>query len=363
MTVISTFHRKFTLQEKSFSSKEDLIIFSKEISLEVSSFLKEWFNEKPFVEVKTSGSTGKPKIIQLQKEYMINSAIATGEFFNLKENTTALLCMSVNFIAGKMMLVRALTLGWQLDIVEPTLSPLKNIEKNYDFCAMVPLQVNNSLEYLHKIKKIIVGGGAVSNDLLAKVKGIKTEVFATYGMTETITHVAIKKMNNINVISSAVEKSIYKVLPNIAISIDDRDCLIIDAPRISKEIITTNDLVELVSETEFKWLGRFDTVINSGGIKLIPEQIEEKLSEIISQRFFVTGIPDTIFGEKLVLVVEGESLKVDTLKIEIFTKIKQLKQLNKYEIPKEIHFIKNFIETETQKINRKETLKLLKSIC
>ena len=377
------FHIKFKLQGKAFNSVDELLLFSKSISIEVGQFLEKWFDKTSFIEVKTSGSTGTPKLIQLQKKHMINSAKATGEFFNLFENTTALLCMSVSFIAGKMMLVRALTLGWHLDIIEPTSSPLKDIEKMYDFSAMVPLQLNNSLKNLHKIKKIIVGGGVVSNDLLYKIQPLKTEMFATYGMTETVTHIAIKKLNNFsNVIASKtkqsqfnispnnkipsqaendvksryaelVSASHYKRLPNIKISVDNRGCLVINAPKICDGIVITNDIIELISETEFKWLGRFDTVINSGGIKLIPEQIEEKLSAIIPQRFFVAGIPDTILGEKLVLIVEGNINAI------LKQKVKHLSVLSKFEQPKEIFFLSTFIETPTQKINRIETINLL----
>ncbi|GGK56380.1 MULTISPECIES: AMP-binding protein [Flavobacteriaceae] len=360
MEVESSFHIKFRLQGKSFSSNQDLIDFSRTISAEVHSFLKDWFHKRSIIEVKTSGSTGTPKVIQLQKKHMINSAKATGDFFKLSENTTALLCMSPNYIAGKMILVRALTLGWQLDVVEPTSKPLKNSNKNYDFSAMVPLQVANSLSEIERIKKLIVGGGVVSNQLLNQIKQVKTEVFATYGMTETITHIAVKKINNFStVISSAVDKSHYKTLKNIKISTDERGCLVINAPKISDEIVVTNDLVELVSENEFKWLGRYDSIINSGGIKLIPEQIEEKLSVLIKEQFFVTGLPDAVLGEKLILVIEHENFTVERLKSLLFQKMKALKTLSKYEIPKEIYCIKNFIKTETGKINRTTTMKLL----
>ena len=196
MNVENLFHLKFKLQGKSFSSVEELIAFSEEISSEVAFFLSEWFNNEVFVEVKTSGSTGTPKPIQLQKKQMVNSAKATGNFFNLNEGTTALLCMSANFIAGKMMLVRALTLGWELDIVEPSSHPLNNSTKNYDFVAMVPLQLTNSIAALNRIKKLIVGGGVVSSELLAKIQSCTTEIYATYGMTETISHIAVKSLNN-----------------------------------------------------------------------------------------------------------------------------------------------------------------------
>jgi len=353
------FHKVFKLQEQSFNSVEEIIVFSQNISEEVQSFLRDWFDEKSFIEVKTSGSTGKPKVIQLQKKHMINSALATGEYFDLSEKTTALLCMSASFIAGKMMLVRALVLGWQLDVVEPVSNPLKDNAKQYDFCAMVPFQLNNSLTEIYKIKKLIVGGGVVSKELLDKVQQVKTEIFATYGMTETITHIAVKKLNNYeNVIASETKQSVYQVLPNITISTDDRNCLVINAPKVSSEKIITNDLVELISENEFNWLGRFDNIINSGGIKLVPEQIEEKLSNIMNQRFFVAGIPDDVLGEKLVLVIESKRLKVEKVKSSILQKIKGLKTLSKFEIPKEIYFIEKFIETPTGKVNRNAMLRL-----
>lgn len=364
------FHKCFKLQGKSFSSVNELINFSETISIEANNFFKNWFNEKQFIEVKTSGSTGTPKLIQLQKKHMINSAKATGDFFELTENTTALLCMSPNYIAGKMMLVRALTLGWDLDIVEPISNPLENIKKVYDFSAMVPLQLAKSIIDIHKVKKLIVGGGVVSKELLHQIQHIKTEVFATYGMTETVTHIAVKQLNSFkNVIASKTNQSHYKTLPNIKISTDKRGCLVIDAPKVSDVQIITNDLVELVSETEFNWLGRFDAIINSGGIKLIPEQLEDKLATIIKEPFFLAGLPDVVLGEKMILVIENSETKssrstlistsLNHQKNNVFQKINDLKTLSKYEIPKEIYFVESFIKTPTDKINRNETLKLL----
>ncbi|NLP56742.1 AMP-binding protein [Lutibacter sp. B1] len=350
------FHKSFQLQGKSFKNSQEIINFSKEISVEVFTLLEQWFSDNSFVEVKTSGSTGIPKIIQLEKEFMVNSAKATGEYFSLFENTSALLCMSPNYIAGKMMLVRALTLGWSLDIVEPTSNPLKNCEKQYDFSAMVPIQLSNSINEIHQIKKLIVGGGVVSKELLSLIQNIETEVFATFGMTETITHIAVKKLNNMSH-AKLVSASHYYILPNISISTDNRGCLVINAPKIAKEQIVTNDLVDIISEKEFKWLGRFDTIINSGGIKLIPEQIEEKLEKIIDTRFFVAGLPDAILGEKLILVIENVQNSIS--KEAIFTRICNLQTLSKFEIPKEIYLVNEFIETATGKINRKEIINIL----
>ncbi|MDE1207540.1 AMP-binding protein [Tenacibaculum larymnensis] len=343
------FHKSFQLNGISFSSEDELLTFSKTINDSIYQFLSDWFNTNDFVIVQTSGSTGKPKPISLKKEFMINSAKATGAFFNLEKNTTALLCLSTDYIAGKMMLVRALTLGWSIDVVAPTSKV--EIVKNYDFSAMVPLQLRSSLESIHKIKKLIVGGGVVANDLIKIIEDKSTEIFATYGMTETITHIAVKKLNN--VISNDSEKSHYKALPNVQLSQDNRNCLIIDASKVSEEKVVTNDVVRLISKTEFEWLGRYDNVINSGGVKLHPEKIEEKLSKVIPNRFFVTGIPDQKLGEKLILLVEGEINNV------ISNEVRNLLGLTKYEIPKEIYFVDKFIETETKKIQRKKTLDLV----
>lgn len=359
MRVESQIHREFKLQGESFESPQELINFSQHISSEVNSFLKEWFDTKSYVEVRTSGSTGKPKVIQLQKKRMVNSAIATGNYFNLPEDTTALLCMSPNYIAGKMMLVRALTLGWHLEVVEASVNPLKNNKRQYDFSAMVPLQLHNSLPDIHNVKKLIVGGGVVSKELFNAIQHVETEIFATYGMTETITHIAVKRLNQFRS-AELVSAPHYKTLPNVTVSTDSRGCLVIEAPNVSEEKVVTNDVVELISLTKFKWLGRFDAVINSGGVKLIPEQIEDKLSKIISQRFFVSGIPDVILGEKLILVIESSNASSKNV---ILNSVKNLQSLSKFETPKEIYFVEKFVETGTKKINRNETLKIIKSTC
>jgi O-succinylbenzoic acid--CoA ligase len=253
-----------------------------------------------------------------------------------------------------------LVLGWHLDIVEASSKPLKGIEKTYDFCSMVPIQLNNSIDQLHLIKKLIVGGGEVSKGLQQKIELLKTDIFATYGMTETITHIAVKKLNNFsNVTLSAsttlstgsVERSNYSILQNIRISKDNKGCLVIDAPKISDNQIITNDLVEIISESEFRWLGRYDNIINSGGVKLSPELIEEKLEALIKGRFFIASIPDTILGERLIIIIESENIEQN-----LMNRVKELKTLSKFEIPKKMYVVPAFVETETKKINRKKTL-------
>lgn len=303
----------------------------------IGEFLLDWFDQKEYIEMKTSGTTGLPKVVRLQKQAMIQSALATGDFFDLNPGDKALLCLPVKFVAGKMMLVRSLILGLDLHIIEPTTEPLVLNKTEYDFVAMVPLQVQNSIEALKNVKKLIVGGAKMDAALEEKLLPLKTEVYETYGMTETITHIAARK----------VGEKVFTVLPNVKITTDSRGCLVIDIPAVSEEPIVTNDLIELIRENQFIFLGRIDNVINSGGVKLIPEQIEAKLIGKISSRFFVTGIPDSLLGEKLILVVEGEKQDFPADFFEV---------LDKYEKPKEIVFVRKFKENENGKLLRKPSL-------
>lgn len=340
-------HSDFKFNEARFNIEELLseadnfsssnIDYQKDIGF----FIKNWFNKNSYVIVKTSGTTGKSKEIKIEKSAMINSAIATGEFFNLVEGSKTLCCLPVKYIAGKMMLVRAMVLGWEIDVVEPSSNPLKDVSKVYDFVAMVPLQVENSLDKLDRVKILLIGGVPLNMQLSSKLIELGSNAYESYSMTETVTHVALKKVGN---------KS-FRVLPNVKISIDNRNCLVINAPQLNPEELVTNDVVDLISESEFIWKGRVDNVVNSGGIKLFPEEIEEKLVNKIQSRFFVAGIPDEVFNEKLVLFIESEEFKLDA---SIFD------ELDKYEKPKEIFFINKFSETETGKIKRKEIVNQFK---
>lgn len=303
----------------------------------VGDFLLDWFDGKSYMEMHTSGSTGVPKIIRVDKQAMVNSALATGDFFELRAGNKALHCLPVKYVAGKMMLVRAMILGLDLEFVAPSSHPLRNVDGNFDFAAMVPLQAQNSLSDLHRIKKLIVGGAKINSALENQLIKLPTQVFETYGMTETISHIAAK----------SVGEKAFTVLPKVTISYDDQNCLVIHAPRIGDDVIETNDIVELVNENQFIFLGRIDNVINSGGIKLLPEQIEEKLAGKIEPRYFISSKEDKELGEKVILVIEGDSFTVDT---SIFD------GLDKYEKPKEILFVPKFKETGNGKIIRKESL-------
>jgi O-succinylbenzoic acid--CoA ligase len=345
-------HKEFQLNNRSFSNAAELVAYAEHISPALHTFLTDWFSTEDVIIVQTSGSTGTPKPIPLKKEYMKNSALATGDFFQVKEKTKALCCLPIEFIAGKMMVVRGLILGWHLDVVEPSSNPLENGHQPYDFAAMVPLQLSNSLDKVELIDQLIVGGGVVSHQLEKAIQGLSTKIYATYGMTETITHIAVKPLNLSS--QGSMTKRFYQTLPNVSITQDKRNCLVINAPKISDEPVITNDVVEILSPIEFQWKGRFDNVINSGGVKLHPEDIEQKLLPYISNRFFIAGLPDEQLGEKLVLVVEGEKNAV------ISNNVRNLKnKFSKFEIPKDILFVPKFKETATGKIQRIKTLKLI----
>ncbi|MDB2606992.1 AMP-binding protein [Zobellia sp.] len=351
-------HEQFKLNGNSYSIEEmkevaySLVKEGEDFEKEIGDFLIDWLDNKPTITVHTSGSTGNPKPILLKKEQMVNSAIATGDFFKIEPKHTALLCLSTSYIAGKMMLVRAMVLGMSIYCVDPSSSPLKNNKKQYDFVAMVPLQFENSLLDLDKVKKLIIGGAPVSYKLKKDFLNAsqRTNVFETYGMTETLTHIAVKPLLG-QLIDSKTDLDVFTTLSNVKVSKDERGCLVIDAPSVLNEPIRTNDMVDLVSDNQFKWLGRFDNVINSGGIKLFPEQIEAKLGSSIDERFFVTSVSDDKLGEKLILVVEGNPDEE-----QLYKQIAEPASLEKYEVPKGIFVVDAFEETGSGKLRRKATL-------
>jgi O-succinylbenzoic acid--CoA ligase len=279
--------------------------------------------------------------------------LATAEFFALQPGDAALMCLPVTYIAGKMMLVRAMIIGLHIDCVEPTSSPLTGVRKAYDFCAMVPLQLQSSLNDLEGIKTLIVGGAPISAPLKRQVRDKTTNIYETYGMTETVSHVAVKRVNHV-LASREPSQSVveyFHALPNITFSQDPRGCLVIEAPVLLDNPLVTNDMVKLISEKAFIWLGRYDHIINSGGIKLNPEQIEYKLSAGIDCRFLIAGLPDDRLGQKLVLVLEGEDHAGTSLQ-----NLAKTPNIEKYEMPKEVHHLAQFEETGNGKVQREKTI-------
>jgi len=314
-------------------------------------FLEEWFSDPKTVKVQTSGSTGVPKIIEIEKEKMLNSAKMTCDFLNLKEKDTALICLPIEYISGKMMVVRAITRKLKLIISNSSLKPLENLDENIDFCAMTPLQVENSLDKIHFIKNLIIGGAAVSESLKKKIaqtllpSNSLTQIYETYGMSETLSHIALKK-------TYPTQDNYFSVFADIEISTDERNCLKISAPQLNSEILQTNDLVEIKNRNQFKFLGRIDNVINSGGAKIFPEQLEALVKKEIPNEVIFLGIKDESLGQKLILIVEG--FENDNLK----SQISNLKFEKSFHKPKEIIFVDEIPRTPNGKVNRLE----LKSI-
>ncbi|MCD0478880.1 AMP-binding protein [Chryseobacterium sp. LC2016-29] len=315
-------------------------------------FLEEWFSNSKTVKVQTSGSTGAPKIIEIEKEKMLNSAKMTCDFLNLKEKDTALICLPIEYISGKMMVVRAITRKLKLIISNPSLKPLENLNENIDFCAMTPLQVENSLDKIHFIKKLIIGGAAVSESLKKKIaqtllpSNSLTQIYETYGMSETLSHIALKK-------TYPTQDNYFSVFADIEISTDERNCLKISAPQLNSEILQTNDLVEIKNQNQFKFLGRIDNVINSGGAKIFPEQLEALVKKEVPNEVVFLGIKDESLGQKLILIVEG--FENDNLK----SQISNLKFEKSFHKPKEIIFVDEIPRTPNGKVSRIELKKLI----
>jgi O-succinylbenzoic acid--CoA ligase len=333
---------------------EDLMDFAKDLvkkgdkhEVKIGKFIQKWFDENEQIKVNTSGSTGDPKEIFLKKSHMLNSARETGVFFKLGENTSALLCLPSDFIAGKMMLVRAMTLGWDLHVVAPEKDALTQYDNDYDFVAMVPYQVNYSFGALGKVKKLIIGGGSISEELEEKLMEVDTEVFETYGMTETVTHIAVRRINGL------ARSEYFTALPNVRFSTDERNCLVIDAPSISDHQVITNDIVDLLTPTTFIWKGRYDHVINSGGVKLFPEAIEKKLAPYIKLPFIISSLKDQELGECVILIVK----KPKEHELPDFSEAFSV--LNKYERPRKVFSFSKFPYTSTGKIKRTRIIRLL----
>ena len=276
--------------------------------MSLEEFLEEWHNGRDTLLVHTSGSTGTPKPLWVEKRRMEASARITCEFLGLHEGDTALLCMPLDYIAGKMMVVRALTCGLKLVSITPSGHPLQSVTETIDFAAMVPMQVYNSLqvaeerERLMQIHHLIIGGGAVDDALAAELAGFPNYVWSTYGMTETLSHIALRRLNG----PEASEW--YTPFPSVSLSLTDEGCLIIDAPLVCAERLTTNDIAEIDSQGRFRILGRKDNVICSGGIKIQIEEVERMLKPHLAAPFLITKCKDKRFGEAVVLLTESDNL-------------------------------------------------------
>ncbi len=309
----------------------------------VHSFLELWNNDDDFFKVKTSGSTGTPKSIFILKQHASSSARMTGAFLGLYSGQRALLCLSPDTIAGKMMIIRALEWGLDLYITRPSANPFEHVTKTIDFVAMVPYQMQHAIEHspqvFHSNMQVIVGGGPISDPLEKKIQSLPCQVYHSFGMTETISHIALRNV-------SAKSKR-FRLLNGVSASIEN-DRLQITAPHLGVDELVTNDCVEFFGKREFEWRGRLDFVVNSGGIKIHPEEVENQIAHLFEKHFFVIGVPDEELGERLTLCIESEPYSIDKKSLE--------EVLPKYHVPGKVFFYSNFTYTKSDKINRLATL-------
>ena len=317
------------------------------VTPEFANFVSDWFDDSQYMTAQTSGSTGVPKTIKLLKSDMRASAQMTNRFFNINSNSTFLLSLSPNYIAGKMMIVRWLEAGAEMIEQKPSSNPLSQpLQKQITLSAMVPSQVVNilndsaSFAQLSIIENMIIGGAPLDSVTEKQIAETSLNAYATYGMTETLSHVALRKVG--------AEDS-YFALPGVTFSQDERDCLKIDVPHLSIKEVVTNDMVDLIDKTHFIWRGRFDNVINSGGVKIFPEEIEKLIAPYLKERFYIIGAPDTVWGEICTLVIEGEEWSQEKQQSLLI----QLKEaLPKHKSPKQIKFLSKFSETYSGKVKR-----------
>ena len=324
---------------------------SKEVYLQkTAQFLSEWLSPQETITLHTSGTTGTPKLIIVKKAYMIRSAMLTGAFLQLHAGDSALCVLPTDYIAGKMMIVRALVLGLSLELLPPSSTPFAATPHNFDFVALTPMQAMKSLSELHRAKKIILGGAPISVAMEAQLQEIPTEIYATYGMTETVSHIALRP-----IAPKERHSMVYTTIGESRVWQDEQGCLVIHCPEVAEGEIHTHDVVRLHGAHAFEWLGRLDNIINSAGVKIYPEGVERKLSSFISDRFFIWKEPDELLGERVILLVEGREADYPHL----LENLQKETVFSKYELPKKIYFLPHFQLTASDKIQREATAKLL----
>lgn len=327
---------------------------------ELADFLREW-NDKEVDEliVHTSGSTGKPKPMRVKKLQMENSARMTCRFLGLKNGDTALLCLPLRYIAGKMMAVRSVVGALELWPMAPDNHPLKNLNVPPVFAAMIPMQVRCTIEVpkeaalLREIRHLIIGGGAIDADLAALLRNFPHEVWSTYGMTETLSHIAMRRLNG----PEASEW--YTPLEDVRIRLSSENTLVIEAPKVCDGELVTNDVAELNAKGQFRICGRKDNVINSGGIKIQIEEVEKKLRLHISHPFFISSIPDPKYGEIVVMLLEtGELSESERCRLNGRLDETCRDHLEKYHCPKAYVYLPALPYTETGKPDRATARKM-----
>lgn len=327
---------------------------------EALQFCHQWVQGATSFVQHTSGSTGKPKPIEIKREQMQASARMTIATLGLQTGDRALVCLGANYIAGKMMLVRAMEAGMDVLVVPPSSLPLSDVADPVDFVALVPLQLKSMLdvgeqallEQMNRMRAILVGGGAVSSGLEKSIReNLTCPVYSTYGMTETVSHIALRRMN------ATQATDLFRTLGDVEIKTDQRGCLMIRGTVTLQQWLATNDVVEVVDHNHFRWLGRADNIINSGGIKVQIEQLEKKLEEGVKllgvdRQYFVAGLPDEKLGERISLIVQGSKAKPTSLK---GLRRWLAENISTYEQPRQVIFVPAFKFTGSGKVIRKES--------
>jgi O-succinylbenzoic acid--CoA ligase len=325
-------------------------------------FLKEWLDgSKTFVQ-KTSGSTGTPKEIVITRDQMIASAEATQNALALRPGFKAFVCLDTRFIAGKMMCVRSLVTGMEMTFQEPVANPLTALSETsaVDFVAFVPYQIEEVLaspqsNFLNKLGTVIIGGAPMKSDTVQRLKSFSSRFFITYGMTETMSHIALQR------ISPTQQEEVFQCLSGVTVESDGRGCLVASVPWLTEKVVT-NDIVEIISSKNFRWIGRLDNIINTGGFKANPEKIEFQIEKIfkslnVDRRFFIAGIPDDRTGQRVSLFVEGFELPGFLEEIQNRLHL----AVQRFEIPRSIYFVDNFQYTSSKKLDRQATLRRIGS--
>lgn len=339
----------------------------------VLAFCQQWLTGQETFALQTSGSTGHPKTVPLTRAQMITSAQYTGRALGLQPGDRALVCLSVEYIAGMMMLVRGFELGLHLTVIEPVSRPLARFAptERFDFTAMVPLQLHETLRgapheraLLDAMRAVLIGGAPVSLALEEQLQRVLAPLYHTYGMTETVSHIALRRLNG------PQRSDRFHAFDGVRLGLDERGCLTITSALTRGETLITNDLVELYADGAFRWLGRVDNVINSGGVKVHIEQVERALEAWLlhyrggmyaERRFFIGPLADARLGQAVVAVIEGEPCAGDaaasTLATALRTHLRRL--LPPYAVPRTVYFVPRMLETRTGKIDRWATLQQL----
>lgn len=305
-----------------------------------SRFINEWLGDSDCIVARTSGSTGVPKQIFLKKSDMRFSALATCRYFGIDATARMVLPLSADYIAGKMMIVRAAVSGAELWMERPSNRPLSRDYGQIDLLPVVPSQLLGLVEnpLFRQVKNLIVGGGALSPVMERQLIDCGVNVYATYGMTETCSHVALRCISR--------KEQCYEALPDITFDVDERGCLVVVAPEFSFGRLITNDIVDVKDEHHFIWLGRYDNVINTGGIKVFPEVVEQALAPFVEKPFYIIGRKSLVWGEEVVMYVEGDDVDCD----DVMKKARLV--LDRYSMPKEVIAVKQFQRTGSGKIKR-----------